>query len=167
MAISMARDQPVIDLCPMLTKSPGVTVKVIDPNGVMYFLPLNHLQPPFDHPGERRALLPVLDRKSFTESVAGDQTEYGKWPTGYFTSTMPMANDAGLEAPTAKRAPVLARRLLAEAGDKGEPVVLMAPNDQADASVNRPVPRAPAANTILSSRRVRPRSSPRVSGNVP
>ena len=124
-------EQPMIDLCPMLKKSPGVTVKVNDPNGVTYFLALNHLQPPFNNPGVRRALLPVLDQKAFIESVVGEQAEYGKFPTGYFTSTMPMANDAGMEALTSKRDPALARRLLAEAGYKGEPVVLMAPSDQA------------------------------------
>ena len=123
-------EQPLVDLCPMLRKSPGVEVRVIDPNGYMYFLALNHLHPPFDDPKIRRALLPALDQKAFIDSINGDQTELGHTPTGYFTPTMPMASDAGLEALTGGRDPALARKLVAEAGYKGEPAIILAPSDQ-------------------------------------
>ena len=123
-------EQPLVDLCPMLRKSPGVNVKVVDPNGYMYFLALNHLQPPFDNPAIRRALLPALDQKAFIDSVIGDQTELGHTPTGYFTPSMPMANKAGLEAVTNPRDIALARRLVMAAGYKGEPAIILAPSDQ-------------------------------------
>ena len=123
-------EQPLIDLCPMLRKSPGVEVKVIDPNGYMFFLALNHLQPPFNNLKIRRALLHVLDQKAFIDSVVGEQAELGHTPTGYFTPTMPMASDAGLENLTGKRDAALARKLVEEAGYKGEPAIVLAPSDQ-------------------------------------
>ena len=46
-----------------------------------------------------------------------------------FTLGQPMANTAGLEALTGPRDPALAKRLVAESGYKGEPVVVMAPSD--------------------------------------
>ena len=122
-------EQPLVDLCPMLRKSPGVEVKVIDPNGYMYFLALNHLQPPFDNPKIRRALLHALDQKAFIDSVVGDQTELGHTPTGYFTPSMPMANGAGTDIYTGKRDPELARKLIIEAGYKGERTILLSPSD--------------------------------------
>ena len=122
-------EQPLIDLCPMLRKSPGVNVKVVDPNGYMYFLALNHLQPPFNNPAIRRALLHAVDQKSFIDSVVGDQEELGSTPHGYFTPSMPMANRAGLEILTGKRDPALAKKLIAEAGYKGEVTIIMAPSD--------------------------------------
>ncbi len=122
-------EQPLMDLCPMLRKSPGVGVRVIDPNGYMYFLALNHLHPPFNNPQIRRALLPALDQKAFIESVIGDQTELGNTPTGYFTPSMPMASRAGLDVLTSKRDIALAKKLVAEAGYKGETTILLSPSD--------------------------------------
>ena len=58
-------EQPLIDLCPMLRKSPDVLVKVNDPFGWQPIIGLNHLNPPFDNPKLRRALLPALDQKAF------------------------------------------------------------------------------------------------------
>ena len=45
---------PLIDLCPMLRKSPDVVVKVNDPYGWQPILAMNHLYPPFDNPKLRK-----------------------------------------------------------------------------------------------------------------
>lgn len=121
---------PLIDLCPMLRKSPGIEVKVFDPYGWMLVLAFNHLYPPFDNVKLRRALLPALDQKQFVEAVVGDQAELGRQPMGYFTDNYPMANKAGFEAITGKRDLALARKLVQESGYKNEPIVLMSPSDQ-------------------------------------
>ena len=123
-------EQPLIDLVPMLNKSPGVYTKVIDPGGWMMFMVLNHLNPPFDNLKVRQAILLVLDQQSFVESVVGDQKDLGIVPTGLFAPTMPMSNDVGLEKLTAPRDLVRAKRMIAESGYAGEPVVLMSPTDQ-------------------------------------
>ena len=46
---------PLIDLCPMLKKSPGVDVAVVDPGGWLMFMAINHLNPPFDNLKVRQA----------------------------------------------------------------------------------------------------------------
>src|SRR6185312_17302592 len=94
-------------------------------------LAFNHLYPPFDNVKLRRALLPAVDQKAFVQSMIGEQADLGRVPVGYFTDGSPMANKAGLEALSAPRDVALARKLVAESGYKGEPILLMAPTDQA------------------------------------
>jgi len=121
---------PLIDLVPMLKNSPGVEVKVFDPFGWLMIIAFNHLHPPFDNPRLLRALLPAVDQGEFIQAVVGDQSDLGRAPVGFFTDNYPMANTAGLEALTGKRDVALAKRLVAESGYKGEPILLMSPTDQ-------------------------------------
>ena len=64
---------PLIDLCPMLRKSPDILVKVFDPYGWQPILAMNHLYPPFDNLKLRRALLPAIDQRAFVEAIVGEQ----------------------------------------------------------------------------------------------
>ena len=123
-------EQPLIDLCPMLRKSSDVQVAVIDPFGWQPIIALNHLTPPFDNPKLRRAILPALDQKAFVSAVIGDQAELGRVPGGYFAEGQPMASHAGLDVLTKPRDIALAKRLVAESGYKGEPVVLLSASDR-------------------------------------
>lgn len=123
-------EQPLIDLCPLLRKSPDVLVKVHDSFGWQPIIALNHLNPPFDNPKLRRALLPALDQKAFVASVIGEQTELGHLPAGYFAPGQPMASHAGLEVLTRPRDVKLAKQMVAESGYNGETVVLMSPSDR-------------------------------------
>jgi peptide/nickel transport system substrate-binding protein len=123
-------EQPLIDLCPMLRKSRDVLVKVNDPYGWQPIIALNHLNPPFDNPKLRRAVLPALDQKAFIAAVIGDQSELGHVPGGFFADGQPMATHAGLEVLTRPRDIGLAKQLVAESGYQGEPVVLLSPSDR-------------------------------------
>jgi peptide/nickel transport system substrate-binding protein len=123
-------EQPLIDLCPMLRSSPDVLVAVNDPFGWQPIIALNHLTSPFDNPKLRRALLPALDQKAFITAVIGDQAELGRVPGGYFADGQPMATHAGLEVLTRPRDIKLAKRLVAEAGYRGEPAVLLSASDR-------------------------------------
>jgi peptide/nickel transport system substrate-binding protein len=121
---------PLIDLCPMLRKSPDVLVKVFDPYGWQPILAMNHLYPPFDNVKLRRALLRAVDQKAFVEAIVGEQSELGHTPAGYFTENQPMATHAGLEVLSGPRDLAQAKRLVAESGYQGETVLLIAPSDQ-------------------------------------
>jgi peptide/nickel transport system substrate-binding protein len=123
-------EQPLIDLCPLLRTSPDVLVKVHDRYGWQPIIALNHLNPPFDNPKLRRALLPALDQKAFVSAMIGEQTELGHAPAGYFAEGQPMATHAGLEVLTRPRNIPLAKQLVAESGYRGEPAVLMSPSDR-------------------------------------
>jgi peptide/nickel transport system substrate-binding protein len=119
---------PLTDLLPMLKRSNGVTVKTINwPQ--LCALAINHLYPPFDNPKLLRALLPAVDQRTFIQAIVGEQMELAHAPAGFFTVGTPMANTAGLEVLSGPRDIQLAKKLVAESGYKGEPVVLMSPTD--------------------------------------
>jgi peptide/nickel transport system substrate-binding protein len=122
-------EQPLLDLVPMLGKTPGLKTEAVDPFGGLAILRFNHLLPPFDKPEMRRALLPGIDQPAVVASVVGEQAQFGRSPVGFFTEGGPMANDAGLQALTSPRDPAEVRKRLAAAGYKGERVVMLAPSD--------------------------------------
>ena len=121
---------PLTDLLPMLRKAAGVTVKAINwPH--LCVLAFNHLYPPFDNQKLLRALLPAVDQKAFIQAIVGDQMELARLPAGFFTEGTPMANNAGLEVLSGPRDLALAKKLVAESGYKGEPILMMSPTDSA------------------------------------
>ena len=135
-------EQPLVDLCPMLRRSPGVVVAVNDPFGWQAALQFNHLHPPFNNPALRRALLPAIDQTQFVTAVIGEQAELARLPSGYFCEGQPMASHAGLEALTRPRDLALAKRLVKESGYGGEKVVMLSPSDRAAYSQMSQVARA-------------------------
>jgi len=123
-------DQPLFDHLPMLARNTGVKLDEADPFGLIGGLFLNHTQPPFNNKKLRQALLLAVDQRDFIAAVLGEQQRYGKIPVGYFTVGSPLASDAGMAALTGPRDIARARRLVAESGYAGEPVLLMSPSDQ-------------------------------------
>ncbi len=123
-------EQPLIDLLPMLRKSPGVVVETLDPVGVVAIIGVNHTQPPFDNRKLLQAILPAVDQREFMSAVVGDQMDLAKTGVGFFTLGTPLANDAGMEVLTGPRNVALAKKLVSESGYKGEPILLMSPSDQ-------------------------------------
>jgi peptide/nickel transport system substrate-binding protein len=121
---------PVLDLLPMLRKSPGCDVVRYDPLGSLAIIAFNHLFPPFDNPKLLRALLPAINQQEYVTAWVGEQQDLGKYPVGFFTGNSPMENGAGMEAFTAPRDLAKAKRLVAESGYNGEKIVMMAPSDQ-------------------------------------
>ncbi|WP_145140128.1 ABC transporter substrate-binding protein [Roseomonas gilardii] len=117
--------QPQFDLLPMLRGSRGVKVAVNDKVGVTGMLALNHLYPPFDNVKLRQAILSAVDQKEFVAAAVGDDPSMSRVPVGVFPPGMPMASDAGLEALTAPRDLARSRKLVAESGYRGEPVLVM------------------------------------------
>jgi peptide/nickel transport system substrate-binding protein len=123
-------EQPLIDLCPMLNKSPGCYTKVTDPGGWLMFMVMNNLNPPLDNVKVRQAILAAMDQKTFIESVVGDQKDLEIVPTGLFAPTFPMASTVGFDKLAPPRDIAKAKQMLAESGYKGEPVMIMSPSDQ-------------------------------------
>ena len=70
-----------------------------------------------------------MDLEAYVQAVVGEQTDLGRYPVGFFTSSAPMANKATLEVLSGPRDIVLAKKLVAESGYRGEPILLMAPMD--------------------------------------
>ena len=124
------------DLLPVIRRTPAITVRVLDPLGFTCSMQVNHLQPPFDNPAVRRALLGAVDQAAFMNAIAGGRPEFMNTPCGYFCPGTPMASDAGMEALTTPRDYARVKADLARAGYKGERVVLLVP---ADSVVQKPL----------------------------
>ena len=122
-------ERPLLDLMPMLTKSAGIKTAELDTFGALAMLRFNELQPPFDNPKLRQALLPGIDQADVVAAAVGDLKQYGTYPVGFFSAGSPMATLDGLDALTGKRDIARAKELVAASGYKGERVVMLAPGD--------------------------------------
>jgi peptide/nickel transport system substrate-binding protein len=129
-------ENPTPEIWPLLAANPEITLAELDPLGAMGTLRFNHLHPPFDNVKMRQAVLAVADQVDFMVAYAGDPQNWKLCPS-FFTCGTPMANSAGSEALTSKRDFDKAKKLIAEAGYKGEKIVML------DA-VDTPVPHSQA-----------------------
>jgi peptide/nickel transport system substrate-binding protein len=119
------------DLVPVLKRARNVKVAMQESTGILNAFRMNHLQPPFNNPAIRRALLGAMNQEDFVIPVAGSDPAMWHIPTGFFTPGTPMANDAGMEVLTGPRDYNKVKRDLAAAGYKGERVVLLVATDPA------------------------------------
>ncbi len=122
-------ENPPLDLVPVLSANPDVALFDADPLGVMTMVRFNHLYPPFDDVKMRQALLAVTDQKDFLATVAGDP-KYWSVCASFFTCGTPMSSNAGSAALTGSRDFGKAKKLIVEAGYKGEKIVVLDAVDQ-------------------------------------
>lgn len=112
------------DLLPMIQADRNIRTAITDQTGVVTLLRPNHLQPPFNNPAIRRAVMGAIDQVDFMQAIAPTPDLFHT-PYGFFCPNTPMASDAGLEVLTRPRDLERSKRELAEAGYNGEQVVLM------------------------------------------
>ncbi len=124
---------PDADLLPPLKRDAKLAVRVVDPAGFIATMRFNHLNPPFDNPAMRRALLGAIAQSDYMQAMVGTDPSLWRIPCGVFCPGTPMASDAGLDALTRPRDPAAVKRALAAAGYKGERIVLLAPTNIASA----------------------------------
>jgi peptide/nickel transport system substrate-binding protein len=122
-------ETPPLDLVPVLAANPEIAVADYDPLGIMTMLRFNHLHPPFDNVKMRQAVLAIADQVDFMTAYAGDPKNW-RVCASFFTCGTPMASDAGAAAVTGKRDLDKAKQLIAEAGYKGEKIVVLDATDQ-------------------------------------
>jgi peptide/nickel transport system substrate-binding protein len=122
-------EQPTVDLQPLLRKARDIVVDVIDPTGVIGTLRFDTLQPPFDNPDIRRALLGAVDQANFMTAIVGDDKSLWHDHVGFFCPISPMASQAGIEALSGPRDLDAVKQKLAAAGYKGEKIVLLGATD--------------------------------------
>ena len=130
-----------LDLVPQLRGVRDLRVEVTDSIGITAYLRMNQAIPPFDNPAIRRAVLGAVDQEQYMLAIAGADRSMWRDGLGFFTLGTPMANDEGIAA---RRQPVSieqSKRALAEAGYRGEPVVLLVAAD---------VPPAKAASDVCA-----------------
>jgi peptide/nickel transport system substrate-binding protein len=109
-------------------------LETIDALGGIAILRFNHLQPPFDNPAIRRALLGAVSQADFMSVIAAPDTGLWRDGVGAFTPGSPMASEVGLEVMRGPRDFAKVRADLAAAGYRGEKVVIMIPADLTEIS---------------------------------
>ena len=122
-------EQPPNDLVPVFANNPEVVVATVDPLGNHGVLRFNHLLPPFNDLKMREAVLNLVDQKDYMRAVAGDP-KYWRTCVSFFGCGTPLETEAGAEALIEGPNPARAKQLIAEAGYKGERIVLMSATDQ-------------------------------------
>ncbi len=122
-------ENPPADLWPLLAANSDIALEPLDPLGGTGCLRFNHLYPPFDNVKMRQAVLMVANQADFMTAYVGDPKNWKLCPS-FFTCGTPMAGNAGSAALSGKRDFDAAKKLIAEAGYKGEKIVLLDAVDQ-------------------------------------
>ena len=118
---------PPADLLTLLARDGKVRPKLVYSTGFCELLRPNHLTPPFDNPGVRRAVLGAIDQTEFMTAAIGSDPSLWRVPCGFFPPSSPMASDTGLSVLAGKCDYAKVKRDLETAGYKGEKVAFMVP----------------------------------------
>jgi peptide/nickel transport system substrate-binding protein len=121
-------EQPPADYFPTLSADKNIRLVTTNKLGQMTMLRFNQLYPPFDNVKMRQAVLAMTDQKVFMSTISSDPENWSVCAS-FFTCGGPMASDIGSDALTGPRDFDKARKLVAEAGYKGEKIVLLHATD--------------------------------------
>lgn len=119
-------EAPGTDFLPIL-RSAGMEIRRTDRLGSQGMIRMNHIHPPFDDIRARRALLYLVNQDEFLQTMFADPELYSTCGA-FFVCGAPLASEAGVEAEFGTNAEK-AKQLFAEAGYKGEPIVILHPTD--------------------------------------
>ena len=122
-------EQANTDLLPTLRRNRQIEVLTLETAGWMGFLRFNQLQPPFNNPAIRRAILGAINQPDFMQAIVGNNPELWRDKVGVFTPNTPLASDEGLGVLTGPRDLDRVRRELTAAGYAGQRVALIVPSD--------------------------------------
>lgn len=122
-------ENPPPDFYPILDRNPDITLTVSNPLKISGCIRFNWLYPPFDNVKMRQAVMMVVNQADYMAAYAGNRKYWNVCPS-FFTCGTPMASDVGSQALTGKRDYEAARKLVKEAGYKGEKIVLLDAVDQ-------------------------------------
>ena len=119
-------ERPSFDLLPLLQKNHAIKLQVLSELASQAVLRPNALYPPFNDPRARLALSYIVDQNDEMEAGYGDPAFYQRCSSSFVCGS-PNGTQAGTEGfgPDLTRA----RKLLAEAGYKGERITMLATRD--------------------------------------
>jgi peptide/nickel transport system substrate-binding protein len=116
------------DILPILAANKDLKVETLNKLGFQTVGRMNFLYPPFDNVKVRRAAFMAMNQKDVLDAMVGNP-KYYRICGAVFICDTPLATDVGSESLVKGGGMVEARKLLAESGYDGTPVVVMAPTD--------------------------------------
>src|SRR6476660_566073 len=119
---------PSYDILPVLAANKDIKIETPNKLGFQTVGRMNFLLPPFDDVKVRRAALLAMNQKDVLDALIGNP-EYMKICGSFFMCGTPLATDVGSEPVVNGNGMAEAKKLLAESGYDGTPVVIMAPGD--------------------------------------
>jgi peptide/nickel transport system substrate-binding protein len=119
---------PPFDLLPLLAANKDLKVETLNKLGYQTLGRMNFLYPPFDNVKVRRAAFLAMNQKDVLDAMIGD-AKYYRICGAVFACGTPLATEEGSEPLVKGNGMADAKRLLAESGYDGTPVVIMAPTD--------------------------------------
>jgi peptide/nickel transport system substrate-binding protein len=119
---------PSFDILPVLATNKDIKIDTLDKVGFQTVGRMNFLFPPFDNVKVRRAAFMAMNQKDVLDALIGNP-DYYKLCGAAFVCGTPLATDVGAEAVVKGNGMAEAKKLLAESGYDGTPVVIMAPGD--------------------------------------
>ena len=122
-------ENPIADVVPLLKRNSNIRVDIGDPLGNIGTFRMNHLIPPFDKVGVRRAVMMALSQTDYMQAVAGDDQALWKVCPSFFPPGTSLYTEAGGELLKGPRDIEGAKRALKEAGYNGERIELLVPVD--------------------------------------
>jgi peptide/nickel transport system substrate-binding protein len=119
---------PPFDLLPVLAANKDLKIETLNKLGFQTLGRMNFLYPPFDNVKVRRAALMAMNQKDVLDALVGDP-KYYRICGAVFVCDTPLATEVGSETLVKGNGMAEAKKLLAESGYDGTPVVIMAPSD--------------------------------------
>ena len=116
------------DLLPVLEANKDLKIDVLNKFGFQTLGRMNFLYPPFDNVKVRRAAFLAMKQQDVLDALVGN-AKYQKVCGALFICDTPLASDVGAESLVKGNGMAEAKKLLAESGYDGTPVVVMAPGD--------------------------------------
>lgn len=121
-------ETPLADLVPVLKANKNINVDIGDPLGNIGAFRMNHLHPPFNNLKVRQAVLTAMNQEDYMRALVGEDDKLWKPLPGFFTPGTPLYTEQGGDMLKMRNIEA-AKKLLAEAGYKGEPVVCVVAQD--------------------------------------
>ena len=112
----------------MCSSDLDIKIETLNSYGFLTGGRMNFLYPPFDNVKVRRAAFIAMNQKDVLDALVGNP-EYYKICGAVFICGTPLATDAGSESLVKGNGMAEAKKLLAESGYDGTPVVMLAPGD--------------------------------------